>query len=584
MKKFMTLILFFLIILVLTNLQQIKHAARALPKDSHFIDTIQLSDHTATGNDSSLSRQWAVAGHDGAHIFWLENTDGDEGLDLFYRQLPLSNSTASLSDSDNTKGDVLWYEVRIAVATDKTPHLVWMEDSGTTEGFDLFYWNPDAGTLLLTDRALTEDSLGIPDGDVEILLDDNNQAHVMWRELGTDETTWLRFYWSQASGITQIIPGFDSFTVKGNKAHVFWEESDTGPIHYWNSDTQIDVIIPDSSGVEIGSKAMFVDKSDVVQILWSEASTTSCLLHWDSSGGATEVVVSDNACVGVWGIKMDTAGTVHAAGINFIGTGMYELYYWNDKMTDVMSVGEIGWENKDQKFYVSENGIAHLSWIKTSTQNDDLYHWDSDNQTITNLSESIGDNTTISEYLQSSRLSQTGELHLLWFENGPRYWVSDSDTVEDLNAKFALNNIEFAVPYLLDNGKAGVSGFVNPATHPFFWDRSSDTLYKPWEDEICNGWYSFVIDKLDRVNMAWASTGDFTTYHWDEDHGLTDLTATISSETECPYRSLLVDDLGRVYVTWVEESDVGGEGLDLFATWTDVTLGERTYLPFASNR
>ncbi|HFE65722.1 MAG TPA: hypothetical protein ENJ93_00545, partial [Chloroflexi bacterium] len=128
---------------------------------------ILLSDHNKTEGNVGAP-QWY-----GNHTLWTE-LNGSEGEDLFYSAPPFTQ-TIRLSDLAQTEGSANYMHTRIAEAADGAPHVIWLEETGTSEGYDLFYWTPVSGTLRLTDRNLTEGSPELSRVLMDIQVDENGR-------------------------------------------------------------------------------------------------------------------------------------------------------------------------------------------------------------------------------------------------------------------------------------------------------------------------------------------------------------------------------------------------------------------------
>lgn len=467
-----------------------------------------LSDHTLT----SASATFPYIGFgietsdDVAHVYWQENGDGAEGSDLFYRQIP-GGSTIRLSDLSQTEGDVYTFTEDSrgsAIAPDGTVHIIWLEETNTSEKDDLFYWSAATGTLLLSDRTETEGFVYIPnvlleldkDGNphvlwyeetatgegrdifywnrttgthlltdrnqteggfvnfsyVKILLSDNGTPHISWSEFGNDGTTPLYFYWNPSFTTPAIFPDLRSFatiTVVEDTAHTAWQSGFLdGPIVYWNSSTKTEQIIPSSDDNPTGL-ALEVDSANNIHILWSEAQTNNCLSHWDSVSQLTEVIVTGENCRSSYGTYIDDSDVIHTIYTDDpTGNDDYYLHYWNSTLANPNLLKANTYYTSVDNLLGTGNGVVHVTWRELPNSSDDnLYHWDNVSQTVTNLSQLAGSNSRLGPRATPA-LNNAEELHLLWPEqvNGSSdyeyfYWNSEDKTIQNLFTKFGISSL-----------------------------------------------------------------------------------------------------------------------------------------------
>ncbi|MEJ2747484.1 MAG: hypothetical protein P8183_06200, partial [Anaerolineae bacterium] len=119
-------------------------AGQAAQAASDGLTTQKLTDPSATVYDAQESM--IAAGSGNAHIIWTEYIsyptppDYDPDIDLFYAQLPANE----IKQLKATSGKVS--NSHMAVDSNDQVHIVWAEDTKTSEGSDLFYWTTGMAT------------------------------------------------------------------------------------------------------------------------------------------------------------------------------------------------------------------------------------------------------------------------------------------------------------------------------------------------------------------------------------------------------------------------------------------------------
>ncbi|MCP4416954.1 MAG: hypothetical protein GY805_10050 [Chloroflexi bacterium] len=556
--------------------------------------TIQLSDPAMSEGD--VSQGWfdtAVAPDGTFHMIWLENTDTAETEDLFYWSA--ATGTLLLSDRTQTEGYVHalpWIPLVLVLDTNGNPHTFWYEDTDTAEGADLFYWSPVTGTLLLTDRSQTE-GYYVNFGPNKLQTDDNGTAHITWAEVGNDGTTSTYFYWNSTLANPIILPNIQSSIIAGNVAHIIWGGNSEGPINYWNSSTQTSQAIPSSSDPGgFVSTRMVSDSANIVHILWSEGNSNVCLSHWDSNSQTTNDLVTGDACYPPWYVYVDDADSLHTIVVDDpMGTRRYR--YWNDTLAAPVSVPIGNSINDGRLTGIKGSNRVHLTWIESSGADDNYYHWDNINQTVSNLSQSAGSDTRIG----SSQIEQSinGELHMLWLEqiNGTGtsqnlYWNSEANTTQNLFTETGINSLTFDFEMTMDflgNGAPYFNWHGTPISGPegfYLWDSAQNEVYLAGESLPCTeigGPFSNDSDIFGNIFLAWQDDSTGTNYFWSEASGQADISLTAASDALCHTPRVKTGDNGRIFVVWIEESDTAGEGLDLYAGWIESSISQ-VYLPF----
>ncbi len=574
---------------------------RQLPGGS----TIQLSDPALSEGDVSPVWYDAAVAPDGTfHIVWLEETNTAEAGDLFYWSA--DTGTLLLSDRTQTEGGVQSsYTLDLVLDKNSIPHIIWHEETGTAEGEDLFYWSPTTGTILLTDRSETEGDYLIF-GLTNLLLDDDGTPHIVWSEYGNDGTTAAYFYWNPTLGTPTILPAIEEMVVAGTEAHIFWLLAGQGPIHYWNSSTATDIIIPSSTNTvsfSIAKPRMFSDSNDTVHILWGEPGTNVCLSHWDSDNQATSNVATGENCDPYWALEVDSNGRFHAIVPDKpSGSPGYRIKYWNSDMADSVIVKSTDNLNITSVTLSapSNSSPAYLTWMETTSDNLDsnFFQWNSSAQVVLNLSESAGENTLISATTQLIRVNEAGDLHMIWSEQidgiGSSqflYWNSVTNTTQNLFTDLSITSLHPILNRLYLNLQEDGSPYVvwhgtvtGDPEGLYVWDSAKNELLSAGESSICSSFNSQSA-KDSNFYFTWQDEITLTNYFWNKDDGQITLNLTTASETVCAPPALEVSQSGRVFVLWLEESDTDGEGLDVYAGWLDApdtvnNTNSVIYLPF----
>lgn len=611
-----------------------------------------LSTHSQTSADTTLNAYGyglEVSSH-AAHLYWQESGNGTEGTDLFYRQLP-GGSTVRLSDPAKSEGDVALGPFDTAVAPDGTFHIIWLEDTGTAEGGDLFYWSAATGTLLLSDHSqsegyvqpafntisLTLDVNGNPHtfwhevtgttegedlfywtpltgtrlltdrsqtegNDVDfgpnfLQTDDNGNAHITWAEFGNDGFTETYFYWNSSLSLPVNLPNIRSFAVAANTAHIIWQSATEGPIVYWNSVTQSAQTIPssaDTPGGIINTSGLIKDSTGALHLFWVKGISGVCLAHWDTVGQTTEDIVAGDECYPFWNVFLDSSDNFHTIVVDQTISG-HRYRYWNSTLTTPIPI-PIGISiNRGKLTGIAGTDEVHVTWTETSGIDENYYHWDNLSKNVTNLSQLAGTDTQISTVGIQVLPSSNGELHMLWSEaiNGTGtfhnlYWNSSTSATVDLFTELGIDTIDSnfgtmkinfladGLPYTVWPGTptSGPTGF-------YVWDSSTDIVHLAGESSPCSSigrYYRSGADQLGNIYLAWQDEGTKTNFLWNQTSGQIDLSQTNTAETSCLPPLVAVSDNGRVFAMWIEESDVTGEGLDVYGGWLDVNI-HAVYLP-----
>ena len=635
-----------LLVMTLASLFFIHAAYEPTPTiaGSNPLTTALLSDHSLTEADTFISNySYDLVTHNNvAHVYWQESGNGTEGTDLFYRQLP-GGSTIRLSDPALSEGDVntflhdtavapdgtfhmIWLEdtgtseandlfywsaatgtallsnrtetegfvkfnsttLHLIMDTNGNPHTFWYEDTGTSEGYDLFYWSKSTGTVLLTDRSQTEGS-DVNFGPNRLATGEDGTAHVTWAEVGNDSSTSTYFYWNSTLATPIILPGIQSSIVAGNVAHIIWGGQSEGPLFYWNSATQSSQTIPSSSdpGGYVFAR-MVADSTNTVHVLWSEGASNICLSHWDSTNQTSSELVTGEVCLFPWNIYVDNTDSLHTV-VGDQPSGIKRYRYWNDNLANPIPVFSGNSSSDGTMTGIEGTNEVHITWIDSPGPGPDsnFYHWDNVNQTVNTLSEAVGANI-------QAEPSSNGILYLLWDEsvNGsPQnfFWNSETNATQNLFTELGISSIpsgdnEMTLAFL-QSGLPFLTWYGTPTVGPdgfYLWDSAQDEIHLVGESEPCleiGDSFSNDSDTFGNIYLAWQDTATKTNYWWSKATGQVDLSLTSAAETNCNTPVTAVSDNGSVFVMWIEASDVAGEGQDVYAGWVERSTNS-TFISF----
>ena len=455
------------------------------------------------------------------------------------------------------------------------------------------HWSQASGTQLLTNRSQTEGD-NIQFGPTSLQIADTGTPHITWAEVGNDGSTATYFYWNSTLANPLTLPDIQSFGVAGNVAHILWGNQSEGPLNYWTSATQSAKTIPSSTdlGGYVFARMVF-DSTNTVHVLWSESNSNVCLSHWDSNSQVTDDLVTGDACLFPWNIYVDNVDNLHTIVVDDpMGTRRYR--YWNSTLATPVPVSIGDAIGNGRLTGIESSNRVHLTWTESSGSDDDYYHWDNVGQTVSNLSELAGNDSHIGS--QQIEQSSNGELYMLWSEQingtGPSqnlYWNSVTNTTQNLFTELGISSLSYSIDEMtMDFFNSGVPYFIwhgTPTSGPegfYLWDSAQDEVHLAGESLPCTevgGPYDNASDNFGIIYLAWQDDATRTNYFWSEASGQVDLSLTSAGETFCSPPKVAVNDVGDVFVIWIEESGVAGEGLDIYGGWLAGT-GSNVYLPF----
>lgn len=560
-------------------------------------NTVRLSDPALSeGNVDIVWFDTAVGQDNTFHMAWMETGSASEAYDLFYWSA--ATGTLLLTDRTQTEGYVQPASgtLTLLLDADDMAHIIWFEETNSAEGSDLFYWSQATGTVLISDHSQTEGS-GIGLGPNRLIMDDNGNAHVTWGEYGTDGVTASYFYWNPSLSSPVNLPAIRSFVVANNVAHIIWQSATEGPIVYWNSTGQSAQPIPssaDTSGGIINTGGLIEDSTGAVHIFWVKGISGTCLAHWDTASQTTEDLVTGTQCYPFWNVFLDSSDNFHTIVVDQ-PTATRRYRYWNDTLTTPVTIPIGSSISQGKLMGIEGTNEVHVTWIETVGSDDNYYHWDNIAQNATNLSTLAGADTHISSTGIQVLPSSNGELVMLWSEgiNGTGtfhnlYWNSATNTTVDLFTELGIGSINSGFDPMsvnfLPNGEPYTVWPGMPMSGPaglYIWDSSQGMVHLAGESTPCSElsrYYSSETDQQGNIYLAWEDDATKTNYLWSQTSGQVDLSQTLAAETECDPPLVTMSDNGRIFAMWIEESDVAGEGLDVYGGWLDAP-GYSLYLP-----
>lgn len=610
------LAILFLLISVFSLLFALVQAAKTAQPQ---LETVRLTDVTQT--DGFAIGPKIVADTDRIHVSWSEDTNTNEGFDLFYRQLP-SGETLNLSDHAQTEGFGIssWQAVP---SPDKNTAIIWAEYTPGVNS-DLFIWRDTySAPLNLSALAMTMGNVASS----QLLIDSNSNAYVLWAENTINGSSSEELYlWNESTGVRQTLSPQDMFgggisnlqaVLENDALYAIWSEyvgavEPGGPFIWDSISNQRQNLSELMNPVSLPSSLQLaVTPLNTAHVFWAEAANNFeniCPYHWDSLTDTTESLVPDiNDCLFASLLSaQDANGQPHVIWTNEIQTNTSGLYYWDISNSIPITVTEIiqdsdgTFRQNPNKFrlLISPSGQANIVWIADSTdanEGKDLYYWNNIDQNIQNLSDhaiSYG-NTGIDLYLEDAFLDSAGNLHIVWSEQNADtanygldlfYWNATAQVTTHLSDPAVVTKRSSGAISALDSNnvvhviwEGQVVG--NTDNGLFYWNSASpQTIALPTASpEGTNINHALAADSSGNIYIAWSGESgipgeDKNLYYWNGSGEPTDLSdmALTEGDAGTPYVTISGDD--KLFVTWVES-------FDLFSAFEAIQLANKTYLP-----
>ncbi len=560
----------------------------------------RLSDASLSEGNSSSAFIVGNKESAGSHIFWHEVVPAGN-TDQFYRRFP-DGETINISDSINSNGDIHSRYSKTIVGDDGIPHRLWIEETGTAEGYDVFYWTPELGTVLLTDRTQSEGSPNIPAPRFRMDLDDLGKAHIFWNE---SDGSQVWFYWNAHAKETVEIINYGGVQYLEGIAYSFFTYE--SKIYLWDSENNENEIIYemddsiDGYPVILGAYPLENGQFDIYFTHNTfdnpSGNPMPCLSYVNSQAKVMETLLTAEIGCGfsISSFRRDDLGNHHAV-LTFRDNDKVYLGYWNETLTEPIDIQPEGtFFTGRYGSSVSSDGEFQIAWIsRNGSTLEDIYYWNSSmSGSAKNISATLlGDQIIPSSGRYSIHTSDSGIMHILWQEITDAYspyseliyWRSDWDTALSLDQEI---NVRFdAFPtYAVDHNDnlylvyRGEDSQGQKGLH--FWDGSEQVnTFLQDEDGLVTFKYYFDFTSTHKAHLTWRQ--DTNIFYWNSMDGTTHVTDE-ASELNFNVPVFLVNELDQVLITNYQ-ANTANEGDDLFIFWSDVPediLNEtnKVYLP-----
>jgi hypothetical protein len=514
------------------------------------LETILLSDTTQT-NGSAIDST-VLTGSNTVHIFWKEQTGSSEGYDLFYRALPFGN-TQNLSIHSLTEGDSGVWNAQLSNSGNAA--VIWTENTPSGNS-DLFFWRDNSQQPLnLSSTASTTGNTSTYL--YQLLLDSNGKAHVLWAEEPTVAPfNQDLFYWSEVTGLTQNLSPVgvgggivSELTAKivNNIVYVSWSEyvgsAQTFNPFYWNSSTQTRVNLSN-----------LTDSFSVpTQIQMAVTTTHEAHVFWLENVSAS----GSNICPFYWNSTTAVTESLIENADN-CQTHFIEVKQHNDQIYTV-------WD--DELAIIPNSG---------------LYYWQVGSPSKITVSETIQDSDfgfNTPNFLDPT----SGKVHLTWIVdtfsegNDVFYWNSVDQTVQNISDHGVTteSRAEEMIKFVDSTGKLHIFWLEtdNSEEHEdlFYWNSSDQNTIQLSDPTLVTNDARHpvaVMDSNNEVHVIWrelkAGSNDLGLFYWDSISAETKaLPITPNGAFDLSY-GIEVDATNTVHVAWSLASGVTGEGADVY--------------------
>lgn len=581
--------------------------------------TATLQTQRLTDRDNSLyyvlSEPATAAGKNSVHVAWHEFTfvDPPDTFDpgLFYTRLP-SGQVKQLSES---AGNASEHEVKMVLDSNDNAHLIWSEDTESSEGWDLFYWKSGMATSLrLSDHTQSNGDIG----GYFIVLDNNNRPHVLWAE-GT-VTVWAAprvFYWTEGSNVTELsigdfsTAGFNVTNAVGlveadGVVHALWRDLDTstpGGVEpfYWNSDDQIVMNLRDAG--KPGSDGFVcdysLDKDGTFHVLWSDILDGPANLeefsHWDSDSQTNQIIASHDYNSGLDLISAkDGDGQLHV-----VLEGDSGRYHWDSKNQSTSLVPNL---NERPSLLDGVTGdFVHLLWTWSDARFpghlEDVFYWRPGMAQALNISDHSGAlaDAEVSDFV----VDETDVAHVYWSEGNLFYFnTAISSTVAltttlPTTGRSDTDGASYGDVMAASGGVGYVLVPTGQTETPFMVWQSDTYTYTQvsavYEPAGVPEKYMLWLDSNDQAQVAWLDQGPAgegnNLHYWNAADGSQDLTDNGDTDGDCDdiWINALADGSGRVYLLWNEDGIGDDDETDLYAAYLPIEYTDFVYLPLVLN-
>ena len=555
-----------IIVLVILFCVIVTSVTVAGPEKTNFTP-IQISDHAQTEGDIQTRGRSLKTSSEKSHLVWIEETGSLEGTDLFYRDLTSNGATMNISDITQTEGDVNDTYIEYEIASDGSLHALWFEATGQNYERDLFYWNVVSGTIKLTNRSQFSGALWV--SDIQMVLDSNSKAHILWRDFSESEGNNFLYYWHDGN-TTQLATETNTSTLvlgtyQGH-GHVLWQKGAT--LYHWNSETAVTDTIPTPVSEDILVAWMSVDNTGKAHVIWNEDASDACFYYWDSVSKSNTPVLSGSFCN--LNVASDGLGMPHVNAVSYSAPN-YITSYWNPTLIDPV---QHTIEDGSPTLRVADNGKVHI-YYKTSNK---LWYWNDGLAAFVDLSNLAGVTYDGIEILQTHVDSQ-GRFYLIWWQDGLFYWNSETAVVSDISNDFFGSTIPY--PTDIAKSESNVIYFVAANNGEIkCWNSQTEQSQLVSDLQGYTEGLQIIIDRLENEHIAWDQSlpgSDHGLFYWNEEDGSVELDETAVNETR-PYGVSMYLANNDLHLLWTEEADTPSEGNDVFVATIEQNFNQ-LFLP-----
>lgn len=582
--------------------------------------TARLSDHTQTeGGLGFLPNIRGVVAGNNAYATWVETIAADN-YQLFLRQLPDGPiQTLPYTETVSMPGFPNRYIYLTAVGHENGRACFTWDEIVSDEGSNLVLWCSDfTQEVELSDNALSEGNIirNIPDP-VRMMFDSTGTLHVFWVEEGLGSFRQELYHWDENSQAAQRLSdnSTDSFVISmdvlltNNNIYAAWSEFSPSGVftpYLWDidSDNVQDLSLPNESYAS--SLNLLQDANGTVHLVWVgdfTGSPTGCPFHWDNLSKQTSTIggVNNGCTIADYKLFYDEAfGTVHLVYVGEDSNGQQDaLYHWAPGGVQTLVYDGVSNDSTlPITLLADSSGVAHVIFPAGT----DMYYWNSNEQTATNISDASITTQDISFMEVTVQLDSNNVVHAAWAETIDAtgeddlfYWRSDSGMTVRLSDTAvtsgdaqnpALNEDDNGIMHIIWQETALGTGLAAL----FHWDstNTATTLLANMGSASSVLRYLWA-DPADNWHAAWTrNTGsDDDLFYFDETNGVINLSTQAGTNGEIVYDVETIQRLdgpSAWYLLWAEDSGTG-EAEDLLTAYAanpaspPPDLGNSIYLP-----
>ena len=551
-------------------------------------DTHNLSNHALSEGELKHVVTNSIVVGNTVHTVWMETTEivGDQQThELFYRSVPFGN-TRKVGFSSTSSKD--WpnsiYEFDLQAA----------ENGRVCTTFGNKIWCNDYDEpLTFTDRSVVE---------TKLILETNGNIHLVWVENGLSINQREIMYWQEATDTTKLISNYDTNSyilsletlLDNDTLHIAWAEYDENGIftpYYWNSldETAQDVSVPNEEYAT--NFKLFKVNNDAIHLFWEAEfeSEDRCPAHW--TAGTSELLFDNQAICGYNFIFQESNGKFF---VTWLSRDTNNGYHWNSDLTDPIQMFDSGVDASYIQALIGPDNTFHFLWLNSSEST--LSYWNNVDQEILELSAGLSGNIQIyiSRFVKTI-FSSDGTLHVVWQsgtnnENDLYYWNSADETRSALSApEFSDGSVSHEQITNPSTNNVQISWYEENRVHS--WNNTSLTTTQlatlSEDDKLYELW--FAADGS--VKAVWSkpeapASEDDDLFVWEENGAETNLSAlagtngdinSVSYEDDQKVQ-VYMNDANEEFIFWAEDTGTT-EDEDRFVAHPRVNLPEKVYLP-----